>query len=122
MRNSLLGFDNLFNDVFSQSVNYPPYDVVKADNNIVLRMALAGFDKEDINISLENNYLVVEGSKEDSIPIGDYFHKGISTKSFKRRFAVANGVDVKEAKLEQGLLEILLERPEYDQVKRIEVA
>ena len=134
-----VGFDSIFDhfettwddDFFnlpSASNNYPPYNIVKSGNNKYdVEVALAGFNKKDINVNVGDGMLTIESKKEDKISDedenGEVLHKGISQRYFKRSFSVADDVEVKGAKLENGLLRVSMERkiPEARKLKTIDV-
>jgi molecular chaperone IbpA len=128
----LIGFDNLFErltenlDNFNRTAtNYPFYNVVKLDQyNYVIEVAVAGFTIEDIDIEVENGILTVNGQ----IPAVDkdnvsYMFKGISDRSFKRSFTLAENVEVKTASLRDGMLKIHLEHiiPEEKKPRKISI-
>ena len=125
-------FENMWDDDFfnlpSVSNNYPPYNIVKSGNNKYdVEVALAGFNKKDINVNVGDGVLTIESKKEDKISDedenGEVLHKGISQRYFKRSFSVADDVEVKGAKLENGLLRVSMERkiPEARKLKTIDV-
>ena len=130
-----VGFDDMFDhfesmfDGPSLSVgsNYPPYNIVKtSDNKFDVEVALAGFNKKDINVSVENGMLTIE-SKEDEKSKddkdGEVLHKGISKRYFKRSFTIADDVEVKGAELKDGLLRVSMEKivPESKKLKTITI-
>ena len=125
-------FENMWDDDFfnlpSVSNNYPPYNIVKSGNNKYdVEVALAGFNKKDINVNVGDGMLTIESKKEDKISDedenGEVLHKGISQRYFKRSFSVADDVEVKGAKLEDGLLRVSMERkiPEARKLRTIDV-
>jgi molecular chaperone IbpA len=92
--------------------SFPPYNIVKVDENkYVIEMALAGFGKDQIEITLDNGVLTVTGKKETaSIPEQTYYvFKGIAERAFTRQFTLADKVEIKNAELVNGLLKIWLE-------------
>ena len=125
-------FENMWDDDFfnlpSVTANYPPYNIVKSGNNKYdVEVALAGFNKKDINVNVGDGMLTIESKKEDKISDedenGEVLHQGISKRYFKRSFSVADDVEVKGAKLENGLLRVSMERkiPEARKLKTIDV-
>ena len=125
-------FENMWDDDFfnlpSVTTNYPPYNIVKSGKNKYdVEVALAGFNKKDINVNVGDGMLTIESKKEDKISDedenGEVLHKGISQRYFKRSFSVADDVEVKGAKLEDGLLRVSMERkiPEARKLKTIDV-
>lgn len=121
-----IGFDPLL-DVFKQvaaqskTAGYPPYNIYRDKDTYVLELAVAGFAKEDISISVKELQLTVEGRLEASEV--EPIHKGIATRDFKQDFVLAEYVVVKGAELKDGLLRINLEQelPEELQPKIIKI-
>lgn len=115
-------FDNLrqVSNSFKQAA-YPPYNLYKNKDSYVLELAVAGFTKEDITISVKELTLTVEGELEpsESEPI----HKGIATRNFKQNFALGEYVVVTGAELKDGMLRITLEQqlPEEKKAKIVEI-
>jgi molecular chaperone IbpA len=119
-----VGFDSLLNELElrHEDTNYPPYNIIKQGNNrYAIEIAVAGFSKDDIEITSEDRDLIVKASKEQKD--AEYLHKGISTKSFERNFRLADHVQVVGADLSDGMLSIELEvvLPDEKRPKRIEI-
>ena len=127
-----VGFDDVFNhfesmfdyDMVNVS-NYPPYNIVKTgDNKYDVELALAGFNKKDINVSVENGMLTIE-SKEDKSKdkYGEVIHKGISKRYFKKSFTISDDVEVKGAELKDGMLRVSMEKiiPEAKKLRTIDI-
>ena len=117
-------FDRLFDESFVATTNYPPYNIVKtSDEKYAIEIAIAGFSKKDIEIETKENTLVIKtiDKKDDEEDKTEYLHKGISARSFKRSFNLADDVVVKDATFENGLLIIDLERivPEEKKPRKI---
>jgi len=94
-----------------QGNGYPPYNIrTKGEDHYQISMAVAGFAEEDLNITTEQNHLLVTGERKNEEETGEYLHRGIATRSFERRFNLADHVKVVNASLENGLLHIDLER------------
>ena len=113
-------FGNL-HKVNSQS--YPPYDLLKLDeDNYILSLAVAGFSKDNINISIDNDSLIIKGELVEVID-AEVIHKGIAGRKFTRTFALGEYMEVTGAKLEDGLLTINVTRlvPEEKKPKTIKV-
>ena len=123
-----VGFDNLFDDFDriykfnSSSINhYPPYNIRKVnDTDYVIELAVAGFGKKDIEVKSQENTLTIK-SKDKKEEVSDkdesILHRGISQRSFKRSFTIAEDVVVKGADLKDGLLSVKLERIIPDEKK-----
>lgn len=119
-----LGFEDAFEmlDTFTSKSEYPPYNIERvSEDEYVLEMAIAGFKKGDINISVEKNILKVQGAsdKKDA----NYVHKGLATRKFQKAFHLAEHMEVGSAKSEDGILKINLVRniPEEEKPKIIKI-
>ena len=130
-RRSTVGFDRLFdmleNSAGAQSQeNYPPFDLIKlGDNDYRIELAVAGFKAEQIDITAQQNVLIVTGRKneEDEQQGTDYVYRGIANRSFERRFALADHIQVRDADLRDGLLaiELVREIPEAMKPRKINI-
>ena len=124
-----IGFDNLFDRLFDidleSSNSYPPYNISKVDdNNYIIEMALAGFNKDDIEIELADSELTVRSKKrEDLNKDVNLIHQGISHRSFNRKFTLSEEILVKNAEMKNGMLIIKLEKfiPENKKPKLISI-
>ena len=126
---SSIGFDRMLHALEAASRvetidNWPPYDIAKLDeNDYRITMAVAGFSRDALNITQQQNTLMVSGRKagEDG---GQYLHRGIAGRDFQRRFELADHVKVVGASLVDGLLTVDLRReiPEEMKPRRIEIA
>ena len=112
-----VGFDRLASLMSSatrqdQGNTYPPYNIrITSEDHYRITMAVAGFSEDEIDITSEQNRLLVTGNRADEPEEqGEYLHRGIATRSFERRFNLADHVRVVGATLENGLLHIDLER------------
>ena len=113
-----VGYDKFFADLedlaktASKSVSYPPYNIkAVGKDKYVIEMAVAGFAKTDIEISLQGNKLVVEGStqEEEKNELQEYLFKGIANRNFTRTFNLADKIEIKDAEIVNGMLKIWLE-------------
>jgi molecular chaperone IbpA len=131
-RRSTVGFDRLFDMLENSTVggtqeNYPPFDLIKlGDNEYRIELAVAGFKPDELDITSQQNQLIVSGRKkeEDEQKEGnDYIYRGIATRSFERRFALADHIQVRGADIRDGLLSIELVReiPEAMKPKKINI-
>lgn len=104
--------------------NYPPYNVVKKDEETwVVEMAVAGFSRDQITVTEQDGTLIIEGAKDDNTITTEYLHKGIGTRKFKRTFALGEYAFVKSAELTDGILYVTveIEIPEEKKPKTIKV-
>ena len=107
-----IGLDRIFDSSNSiqQDVNYPPYNLVKVDENTFsLELALAGFAEDEVKVYTENSQLVVEAAKADTDQ-REYVHRGLAARSFTRTWTLSDDVEVKEVKFENGILAVALVR------------
>ena len=125
---SSVGFDRVF-DLLENAArvqtldNWPPYDIERAgEDRYRITMAVAGFAPGELNLTTQPNWLVVSGQKQGEEG-AQYLYRGIATRSLERRFELADHVQVKDARLENGLLtiELVREVPEAMRPRRIEV-
>lgn len=126
----LLGFDEIERLIDrvgkAGSDGYPPYNIERVANGdraetLRITLAVAGFDRSQLDITLEDNQLSVRGKQEDD-KSREYLHRGIAARQFARTFVLADGIEVKSADLVNGLLSIDLVRHEPDRVvRRIEI-
>jgi molecular chaperone IbpA len=126
-----IGFDRLF-DLMDESLrfepddHYPPCNIVRTGENAYrISLAVAGFKPEQVNVTLHQNTLIVSATANDKQEEdkGEYLYRGIAGRSFERRFNLADYMVVKSASVDDGLLQIELERelPEAMKPRRIEV-
>ncbi len=129
-----VGFDDVFDHFESMfegptltlGSNYPPYNIVKTgDNKFDIEVALAGFNKKDINVTSENGMLTIESKEDDKSKDkdGEVLHKGISKRYFKKSFTIADDVEITGANLKDGMLKVSMEKivPEAKKLKTIEI-
>ena len=127
-RRSTIGFDRLFDLLESSSLgqgseNYPPFDLIKVDeNHYRINLAVAGFSRDEIDITAQQNQLIVSGKKGEDDGI-DYVHRGIANRQYERKFGLADFIKVAEADLKDGLLsvELVREIPEAMRPKKIQI-
>lgn len=126
LNRALIGFDQIFNDrFFSQpSTKYPPYNYIQYDeNHYGLEFAVAGFNKEDIAVRVDQNQLIITGSHSETEETRKYLHRGIAAREFERVFTLAEHMVVQEATVENGMLHIAIDRviPEALKPRLIEI-
>jgi molecular chaperone IbpA len=129
-RRSMVGFDRLFDLIESSargatsSDNYPPFDLERiADDRYRITLAVAGFKKDEIDITAQQNLLLVTGKKEAANQDrSNFLHVGIANRSFERRFELADFVRVSSADLADGLLTIELVREVPEAMKPQKIA
>lgn len=128
-RRTMVGFDRLFDLLENQGRmnsgdNYPPFNIERRGEDAYrITLAVAGFKPDDLDITAQQNLLVVQGKKADDASTGQYLHVGIAQRGFERRFELADYVRVDGANLEDGLLtiDLIREVPEAMKPKKITV-
>ena len=123
-----IGFDNMFDDLMrvtaqQSNTNYPPYNLVQiSDDEYMISIAVAGFGQDNLSVTKDKNFLIVEGTHaaetdEHNDPTVVFLHKGISARSFRREFQLADHVEITNANLELGILSIHLTREVPEEMK-----
>lgn len=128
-RRATIGFDRMFDEMertFANSATngYPPYNIAQIDeDNFVISLAVAGFSMKDLSVIHDKNILRIEGTSPEEDEEVTYIHKGVGGRNFRREFALADHVEVENASLENGMLNVRLVRqlPEELQPKTIEI-
>ena len=129
-----IGFDNMFDELMrvsaqQSSTNYPPYDIVQInEDEYMISVAVAGFGHDNLTVTKDKKFLIIEGKHstetvENSDATCTYLHKGISERSFRREFQLADHVEISNAHLELGILSVHLRRevPEDAKPKTIAI-
>ncbi|OYY71297.1 Hsp20 family protein [Sphingomonas sp. 28-63-12] len=123
-RRSAIGFDRLFdmleaNARQATTENYPPFNLERlADDRYRITLAVAGFSRDEIELTAQQNLLLVKGKKdEQATGVGAFLHLGIANRSFERRFELADFVRVDDARLNDGLLTVDLVREVPESMK-----
>jgi molecular chaperone IbpA len=129
-----IGFDNMFDELMRVSAqqgntNYPPYNIVQInDDEYMIAVAVAGFGHDNLSVTKDKKFLIIEGKHaaenvEVEDPTAIYLHKGISERSFRREFQLADHVEISNAHLELGILSVHLRRevPEDAKPKTIAI-
>ena len=122
LRNHFLGFHNNFFDDFRKVSTYPPYNVREKDDIGVIEFAVAGFAEKDLKVEVKDQTLHVYGCKEEKTP-EDFYHKGISDRTFRKSFRLHEHIKINGAELKDGLLKVAYHReiPESEKPKIIEI-
>lgn len=133
---SSVGFDSLFKQledahkmIAKSAVNYPPYNIKKVeDNKYVIELAVAGFAKQDIEVTLQDGSLLIKGQTSLDTLTKDgadvtYLHKGIADRAFTRQFSLADTIEIKNAELINGMLKLWLENiiPDAKKPRKIDI-
>lgn len=126
-----VGFDEQFNklsklhdEVTKNIPNYPPYNIRKvADNKYTIELAVAGFAKQDVDITFEDNKLIITGKTSEDGDRDTFIWKGIANRAFTRTFVLDDQVEINDAEMLNGMLKIFLERiiPEHKKPKKIDI-
>lgn len=129
LNKALVGFDRIFNDRFftTQTNNYPPHNIVKySSDTYAIEVAVAGFTKEEINVSVDQDQLTIRGVKQrpnENTSQIEYLHRGLAARDFEQVFTLAEYMEVVGAKVDNGMLQIDIKRvvPEALQPRQIEI-
>jgi len=128
-RRNTVGFDRLFellenNGRVAQKETYPPFNIERTgENDYKVTIAVAGFKTDEIEITAQQNMLIVSGQKDaDSNDNRDFLHMGIASRNFERKFQLADHIHVTDADLADGLLTITLVREVPEALKPRKIA
>ncbi|WP_028034522.1 Hsp20 family protein [Chelativorans sp. J32] len=122
----LLGFDSMektLERIAKSGDSYPPYNIERIRNTdgrgerLRITLAVAGFSEQDLEVTTEENQLVVRGRQNDETE-REFLHRGIASRQFQRVFVLADGMRVLGAELKNGLLSVDLDRPEPERLVR----
>jgi len=126
-----VGFDQQFSkmakfhDELTKNIpNYPPYNIKKvSDSKYIIELAVAGFAKQDVEVTFEDNKLIISGKASDDSDNDHFLWKGIANRAFTRTFVLDDQVEIENAEMLNGMLKIFLERiiPEHKKPKKIEI-
>ena len=131
LQHSTLGFDRFFDEVEKMmnleapkvTASFPPHNIIKLDEaRYVVEFAVAGFSKDEIEITIEDGSLIVKGEKAEKDNV-QYIHKGIGTRSFTKNLTIADTIEVKGAEFKDGILRIGLQNiiPEHKKPRKIQI-
>jgi len=123
-----IGFDSMFDELMRVTAqqsgsNYPPYDIVQInDDEYMISLAVAGFGPDNLSVTKDKNLLIIEGrhsreTVENEDATSKYLHKGISERSFRREFQLADHVEISNAHLSLGILSVHLKREVPEEAK-----
>ena len=127
---ALIGFDTMFDQMerrYANSVNnnYPPHNILRLEENeYAIQIAVTGFEKSEISVTIENNVLIVKGeSVTTDYPTEQYLHRGLATRDFVKEFPLAEHIEVSGATIKNGMLTVNLIRniPESAKPKVIDI-
>lgn len=122
LNRALIGFDRIFHDVENRyansTTNYPPFNIIQHDENLFeIEIAVAGFDKDDIKIEVDQNQLRIEGNRLKDDDAGKYVHRGLAARDFERVFTIADHIEIGDAELTNGILHVKLTRRIPEELK-----
>lgn len=124
LNRALVGFDRIFDDMerrFANQIttNYPPYNIARVQDNVYeIAIAVTGFEKSEINVTLEGDKLTVVGQKSEKVDDGvEFLHRGLALRDFERVFTLADHMKVKSAEIKNGILTIAIEREIPEEMK-----
>lgn len=121
---ALIGFDRIFDDMerrFANQIssNYPPFNIAKVGENLYdIAIAVTGFEKHEVEVTVEANELTVRGErKTEDQPDLEYLHRGLALRDFERTFTLAEHMKVRKAEIKNGILLIQIEREIPEEMK-----
>lgn len=124
LNRALVGFDRIFDDMerrFANQIhsNYPPFNISRVSENLYdIAIAVTGFEKDEIAVTVEANELTVKGErKEGEQPEPEYLHRGLALRDFERTFTLAEHMKVRKAEIKNGILQIQIEREIPEELK-----
>ena len=122
IRNHFLGFHNDFFDGFKRVSTYPPYNIKEKDDLGVIEFAVAGFTEKDLKVEVKDRTLYIYGCKEEKTS-EDFYHRGISDRTFQKKFKLHEHIVINGAELKDGLLKVSYHRnmPESEKPKQIKI-
>ena len=122
IRNHFIGFHQNFFNGFQSVSKYPPYNIKEKDDLGVIEFAVAGFAEKDLKVEVKDQTLYVCGCKEEKRS-EDFYHKGISDRTFQKSFRLHEHIRVNGAELKDGLLKVVYHRdiPESEKPKQIKI-
>lgn len=126
-----IGFDDIFQELertfqtAGKQDNYPPHNVIKTgENQFQLELAVAGFNEDELDVSLQNRVLRIEGKRvRDEDAHHEYLHRGIASRDFERTFPLNDNVEVRSVTVKNGIMTVNLEMvvPESEKAKKIAI-
>ena len=122
IRNHFLGFHDNFFDSFRRISTYPPYNIKEKDDLGVIEFAVAGFTEKDLKVEVKDRTLYIYGCKEEKTS-EDFHHRGISDRTFQKKFKLHEHIVINGAELKDGLLKVVYHRdvPESEKPKQIKI-
>ena len=122
IRNHFLGFHNDFFEGFRRVTTYPPYNIKEKDDLGVIEFAVAGFTEKDLKVEIKDRTLYIYGCKEEKTS-EDFYHRGISDRTFQKKFKLHEHIVINGAELKDGLLKVAYHRevPESEKPKQIKI-
>jgi molecular chaperone IbpA len=124
LNRALVGFDRLFTERVAQNQPYPPYNIIKIDdNNYEIEIAVAGFTLEEIDVEINQNVLTIKGQRDREEAEVEYLHRGLAYRSFEKSLTLAEHMEVGTASIKDGVLRIAITRvvPEALKPRKVQV-
>jgi molecular chaperone IbpA len=116
LNRAFLGFDRVFNNFENRwanqiNNNYPPFNIERHGDTYTVTLAVAGFEKEEISVSVDQDSLIISGEKKDTDNSEkEYLHRGLALRNFEKAFQMSEHMEVKSAEIKNGLLSVVIER------------
>jgi molecular chaperone IbpA len=110
---ALIGFDRIINEIDARapSNNYPPFNIIKHDDtNIEIQIAVAGFNKEDLTVEIDQDQLVIKGKRQKEEDASKFIYRGLAARDFEKVWTLADHMEVDEVELTNGILSVKITR------------
>lgn len=120
LENAMIGFDQLLTQLHRPYTTYPPYNVLKTEDGYILELAVAGFNKSELEVEISGGELVIRGTKESTTP-QHYLYQGLAHRSWTRRFVLDPQLQVTGSTLVNGVLVITLTNTNPSNSQKIEI-
>jgi molecular chaperone IbpA len=124
LNRALIGFDRMFDNMERQftnqlTTNYPPYNISRPEENLYqIEIAVTGFEKKEIEVTVEQEKLTITGQRADKTDGAvEYLHRGLALRDFERTFTLAEHMKVISAEIKNGVLTVLIEREIPEEMK-----
>jgi HSP20 family molecular chaperone IbpA len=114
-----IGLEDLFFADHDSASKFPPHEVIERDEHYELRLAVAGYSRDRLSVTLEKNQLTIQGKPEDEAQKGRVVHSGLANRAFARKFLVSDGLEFEDAKLADGMLSIVFKRKRVEPTRKL---
>lgn len=120
MENMMIGFDQLISQLHRPYTSYPPYNVVKTETGYMLELAVAGFDKSELEVEVDGGELVIKGTKTTTTP-QQYLYQGLAHRNWCRRFVLDPQLEIASVTLVSGVLTVHIHTQQIKTTTKLEI-